>query len=183
MAPPQLSSVGKLRLTQSCHSSDAGKTDARTSDGGTTEARTSDGGTTNATTSNAGTTDTRKSDAGMPVHEGTRGLPIAGSPDAKAIIEEGTPYGGTHEGDAYLATLGITTAPDTVAPPPADHQTEHPDVPVEVSLTHLSIPWTRGASTAPNLIRSDTSKSPSSFPRPPGSGTTPRLSHVSSRPS
>ena len=104
MAPPQLSSVGKLRLTQSCHSSDAGKTDARTSDGGTTEARTSDGGTTNATTSNAGTTDTRKSDAGMPVHEGTRGLPIAGSPDARAIIEEGTPYGGTHEEDADLAT-------------------------------------------------------------------------------
>ena len=174
-APPQLPNVGKLRLNQSCHSSDAGQTDSEGPNtlapaaGGAearTGARTSDGGTTKTTTSDAGTTDTRESNAGMPVHEGTRGLPIADSPDAGVIIEEGTPYGGTHEEGAYLATF---------VPPPADHQTEHPDVPVEVSLTHFSVPWSRGASATSNLIRSDTSKSPFSSPRPPGSWITPGL--------
>ena len=93
-APLHLPNVGKLRLTQSCHSSDAGKansegpstltpaaggaeartTGAKISDGGTTNAttfdagvtiaRTSDGGTTAATTSDGGTTSARISDGG-----------------------------------------------------------------------------------------------------------------------
>ena len=57
--------------------------------------------------------------------------------------------------------------------PPADHQTEHPDVPV--SLTYFSILWSRGASATSDLIRRDTSKSPFSSPRPPGSWITPGL--------
>jgi hypothetical protein len=142
MAPPQLSSVGKLRLTPPCHSFEAGATD-------------SEGPCTLAPATRS---------------PGTQGSSIAG-----VLIDEGTTSEGTHGEDTYLSTLGIATAIDTVAPPPTDHQTEHPDVPVEVSLTQFSVPWSRGASATLNLIRSDTSKSPFSSPRPPGSWTTPRL--------
>ena len=83
--------------------------------------------------------------------------------------------GGTHEEDAYLATLGIATTTDTVELPPTDHQAEHPDVPVGAQLNHFSVPCSRGASYTPNLIGNDISKSPFSSPRPPGRRTTPHL--------
>ena len=78
-------------------------------------------------------------------------------------------------GKLRLATLEIATTTDTVEAPLKDRQTEHPDVPVEVSLTHFIVPWSRGVFATLNLIRSDTSKSPFSSPRPPGSWTTSRL--------
>jgi hypothetical protein len=89
--------------------------------------------------SEAGATD---SEGPCTLAPNTRPPGMQGSPNAGLLIDEGTPSEGTHREDTYLATLGIATATDTVAPPPTDHQTEHPDVPVEVSLTHFSIPWT-----------------------------------------
>ena len=151
MAPLHLPNVGKLRLTQSCHSSDAGKTDSEGSSTLTPAAGGAEARTTNARTSDGGTT------------------------DASAMIEEGAPYGGTREESANLATLEIVTTTDTVEAPLKDCQTEHPDDTVEVSLTHLIVPWSRGVSATLNLIRSNTSKSPFSSPRPPGSWTTSRL--------
>ena len=80
--------------------------DARTPVTRETKARKPEAGTPYAGPSGPGTTDTKKSDAGAPIHEeGTQGLPVGRSPDARASLDEGTqgsPVAGSPDAGAPL---------------------------------------------------------------------------------